>query len=329
MADDGTTARYARRFARLRRDVSRARWTQGTRNGAPHKPLLLLSVLDLFEQGRVRSDLIELNPDLGELFTRYWMRIMPPDRRGNLALPFFHLRSDGFWHLVPKPEKQGVLEDAAQIRSLARLQDAVIGARLDDELYGLLRSQGARDVLRSVLIETFFSPEMRPSLIEQGAINHEVFRYSEELLRREQRDVAEAVAEEETYRPVARDQGFRRAVVTAYDHRCALCGIRVLTLDGRTAVDASHIKPWSLGRDDRPANGMALCKLCHWSFDEGLLGVSRHYTVISSAQLTAPNNLAGHLTSLKGRGIVGPAERAHWPDPGSLRWHREEVFRVL
>ncbi len=205
----------------------------------------------------------------------------------------------------------------------------MIGARLDDELYGLLRSQGARDVLRTVLIETYFSPEMRPSLIEQGAINNEAFRYSEELLRRDQQVASEAIAEEEMYRPVARDQGFRRAVVTAYDHRCALCGIRVLTLDGHTAVDASHIKPWSLGRDDRPANGMALCKLCHWSFDKGLLGISQRYTVMSSAQLFAHDNFSGHLSSLKGRAIGKPPERMHWPDPDSLRWHRREVFRAL
>jgi putative restriction endonuclease len=45
------------------------------------------------------------------------------------------------------------------------------------------------------------------------------------------------------YRPAVRDQGFRRAVVTAYLHRCALCGIRVRTLDGRTAVAVAHIVP--------------------------------------------------------------------------------------
>lgn len=160
MAEGGITARYARRFAGLRRDVSRARWTEGTRNGAPHKPLLLLSVLDLFEQGRITTNLIELTLDLGELFTRYWARIMPPDRRGNLALPFFHLRSDGFWHLVPKPGKQSALEDATQIRSLTRLQDAVIGARLDDELYGLLQAQKPRDALRTVLIQAYFALEV-------------------------------------------------------------------------------------------------------------------------------------------------------------------------
>src|SRR5215210_4458438 len=131
MAGDGSTARYARRFAGLRRDVSRARWSEVTLYGAPHKPLLLLSVLDLFEQGRITTNLIELTPDFGDLFTRYWTRTMPPERRGNLALPFFHLRGDGFWHLVPKPGKQDVLEATGQFKSLARLRDTVIGARLD------------------------------------------------------------------------------------------------------------------------------------------------------------------------------------------------------
>lgn len=273
--------------------------------------------------------LIELAPNLGELFTLYWTRILPPHRRGNLALPFFHLRSDGSWQLVPKPGKQDVVKYAVQIRSLTRLQDAVIGARLYAELYGLLRARGPRDALRIVLIEAFFAPEVRSTLTEQGAINYEAFRYSEQLLRREYGEVAEALAEEGTYRPAARDQGFRRAVVKAYAHCCALCGIRMLTLDGHTAVDASHIKPWSLSRDDRPANGMALCKLCHWSFDKGLLGISQRYTVMSSAQLFAHDNFSGHLSSLKGRAIGKPSERMHWPDPDSLRWHRREVFRAL
>jgi putative restriction endonuclease len=120
---------------------------------------------------------------------------MPPDRRGNLALPFFHLRSDSFWHLVPKPGKQGVLEDAAQIRSLARLQDAVIGTRLDDKTLRASPGTGGSRCASVRPHRDLFSPELRPSLIEQGAINNEAIRYSEELLRRDQHEVAEAVAE--------------------------------------------------------------------------------------------------------------------------------------
>src|SRR3712207_9579083 len=42
---------------------------------------------------------------------------LPFDRRGNIALPFFHLRSEGFWRLLPKPGKEEALSAAAQIRS--------------------------------------------------------------------------------------------------------------------------------------------------------------------------------------------------------------------
>ncbi len=321
-------ARYARLFGKLRTDASRSRWSPLTRNRAPHKPLLLLSVLDLFEQDSTRPNLLELTPDMGELFTRYWVRVVSSDRRGNVALPFFHLRSDGFWHLLPKPGKENVLASAAQIKSLFRLRDTVIGACLNDELYEILRAPEARATLRDVLIEAYFSPELRSVLVEQSATNHEAFQYSEELLQRDYVKVAEVLTEQETYRPAARDQGFRRAITTAYAHRCALCGIRVLTLDGHTAVEASHIIPWSLSQDDRPANGMALCRLCHWAFDEGLLEVSTNYSIVTSSQLTATDNLPGYLTNLKGRGIVGPVETAFWPALESLRWHHDNVFRA-
>lgn len=241
--------------------------------------MLLLSVLDLFDQGSIRSNLVELTPDLGDLFTHYWAQVVLPDRRGNLALPFFHLRSDGFWHLMAKPGKEDVITSVAQVRSLSRLQDIITGARLDEDLYELLHVPEPRATLRAVLIETYFAPELRSVLIERSAVNREAFQYSEELLREDYEKIAEALVEEEKYRPAARDQGFRRAVVVAYSHRCALCGVRVLTLDGHTAVEASHIIPWSFSYDDRPANGMALCRMCHWAFDEGLVRVSPDYEV--------------------------------------------------
>lgn len=312
----------------MRTDKSRSRWPTDTSNRAPHKPLLLLSVIDLFEQGEVESSFIELTPDLGELFAKYWERVLPFDRRGNLVLPFFHLRSEGFWDLLPRQGKEEVLNSASQIRSLSRLRETLIGARLDEALYELLHIRESRDLLRSVLIETYFAPEVRDSLIEQGAVNREAYLYSKKLLEgRGEQTIGEALTKEEAYRPAARDQGFRRAVVTAYTHRCALCGIRVRTLDGHTVVDAAHIIPWSVGHDDRPANGMALCRTCHWTFDEGLIRISPTYEILASVQLRVVSNLPGYLTSLEGRGIVRPAEEVYWPDPVSLQWHQEHVFR--
>jgi len=262
--------------------------------------------LDLFDSGEISLNLVEISDDLVELFDRYWGRVLPFNRPGNLVLPFYHLRGDGFWHLIPR---YGGSPFGSQVTSLTRLREEAIGARMDEELYGLIESKENRDRLRSILIETYFSPEIRPLVVEQSITNRGTFAYSEELLKRpEDSRVEETLSLAEAYRPAIRDQGFRRAVVTAYSHRCALCGIRVRTLDGHTAVTAAHIVPWSETQDDRPANGMALCRMCHWTFDEGLLRVSQEYEVITSKQLGVLNNLPGYLTNLEGRGIVGPAQ---------------------
>ena len=317
---------YAKRFAGLRANRNRKVWSGVTAHQAPYKPLLLLCVLDLLDSGRISSNFVEISEDLAELFVRYCERVLPSRRPGDLALPFFHLRSEGFWHLLPKRENAGL---DSQIAYMARLREEVVGARLDEALYDLMRSRENRDRLRSVLIETYFSPETRGLILEQGAINRGAFFYSEELLRRpEDPRIGEALPVEEAYRPAVRDQGFRRAVVTAYLHRCALCGIRVRTPDGRTAVAAAHIVPWSVTHDDRPANGMALCRMCHWVFDEGLMRVSSGYEILASSHLSVADNLPGYLTNLEGRGILGPSRRPFWPDVESLRWHRENVFRT-
>jgi hypothetical protein len=103
-----------------------------------------------------------------------------------------------------------------------------------------------------------------------------------------------------------RDQGFRRAIVKAYDHRCAICGVRIVTADGHTAVAAAHIIPWSYSHNDDPRNGLALCHLCHWTFDEGLVTLTDRYQVKTSPQLAVTSNLPGHLVTFNGRSLIGP-----------------------
>lgn len=322
--------KYIKRFAKLRTDTSPARWSAITRHCAPHKPLLLLSVMDLFAQDSITANMIELTPDLGELFTLYWVRVMPFDHRGNLALPFFHLRSDGFWYLIPQPGKEAVLAAAHQIRSVNQLRETILGTRLDEELYALLRIQESRNLLHAVLVETYFAPDVQPRLVEQGVINTEAFFYSQTLLKRVRTEqIKEEQVDEEQYRSTSRDQGFRRAVVTTYDRRCALCSIRVLTPDGHTVVDAAHIVPWSVSHNDDPRNGMALCRLCHWNFDEGLMSVSSQYEIIVSPQLDANHNIPGHLLTLAEKSITFPVERSFWPDLDALSWHRQKIFRKI
>jgi len=58
---------------------------------------------------------------------------------------------------------------------------------------------------------------------------------------------------EEEYMPV-RDQGFRRAIVTAYP-TAAHCADSPHSRCMSHAVTAAHIVPWSETHDDRPGHG--------------------------------------------------------------------------
>ena len=63
---------YLHQLTRLRTDTNRTRWTEATAHRAPHKPFLLLSILDLAAQRQIDSPFIEPSFDLTERFTRYW-----------------------------------------------------------------------------------------------------------------------------------------------------------------------------------------------------------------------------------------------------------------
>jgi putative restriction endonuclease len=322
-ADLPTIEKYQRAFTHLNRAPGRV-WTPATKKKAPHKPLLLLALLDLFAQGHIQTNFIELTPDLSDLFTLYWSCIIPLRQKSSVAFPFFHLKSEGFWHLVPVPGKEQVLASTKSISTVGQLRDITLGARLDNKLSALLQNESNRESLRAALITTHFSEEVRPALIEQGEVNAEAFDYSLRLYEKAHGKIGD---KEEKYKPAVRDQGFRRAIVNAYDHRCALCGIRMVTPDGHTVVDAAHIVSWSESHNDNITNGMALCRLCHWTFDEGMIGVRNDYTVITSPLLVRNTNVPGFLLNLADRPIIGPPERDLWPARESLAHHRKR-FRL-
>lgn len=198
---------------------------------------------------------------------------------------------------------------------------------LDDDLYQLMSKPDTREQLRATIINTYFAEEIRHEIIECGTVNIKAYEYSKELLKelRDNKTPWDQIGTDENEKRV-RNQGFRKAIVTLYEHRCALCGIRMLTPEGHTIVEAAHVKPWSESHNDSPTNGMALCKLCHWSFDEGLMSVGTEYEVLVSKVVTINQNYPGHILTLSDRNIIRPEKKEFWPNQDNLEWHREKVY---
>lgn len=321
----GEIDHYLYVFANLRTDKNQNRWSAETCYRAPHKPFLLLSVIDQVAQGGITCNFIEPTYELAETFVQYWNKVMPLGASGNVAYPYFYMDSEPFWELVAKP---GIEVPAGKVvSSMKKIRELYLGAKLIEELYSLLLMPLARERLRGVLLEKYFAPEVRSLLLEQGKINYLAYEYGKDLLAASRSE--ESIPEYESGPLVrqVRDQGFRKVIVKLYEHRCALCGIRMLTPDGHTLVDAAHIVPWSESKDDKPTNGLALCRLCHWSFDEGLMAVGENYEVKISPQVTREPNFPGHILTLSDRPIFRPQDSTYWPILENFARHRKKVFR--
>ena len=134
---------------------------------APHKPILLLSIMSLIERGHITDNKIELNKQLEDTFRWQWHTLVD-DGNGqnsvvlcsgldigvgsrypfkcNIANPFFHLSNEPFWNLVPSTEWK-----ARKDYSLSQLKREFLYAELLPDLFDLMSDKESRTHLQICL----------------------------------------------------------------------------------------------------------------------------------------------------------------------------------
>ncbi|HEX8091513.1 MAG TPA: HNH endonuclease [Blastocatellia bacterium] len=287
---------------------------------APHKPLLLLAVLDLIEAGDIHTNRIEPSPRLVETFLKYWKHIGTGHAR--VFLPFYHLKTSGFWHLHPHKGKEVVLGSVRAFNAMSQLATTVSYASFDDELFALLLDPESREYVRRTIIDTHL-PYHRPVVEAVINENREVSNVERKLLRRAEK----ASAVDDVPESPIRSAAFRSAIMKLYDYTCAACRLRIITLDGGSAVDAAHIIPFSVSHDDGIGNGLALCKTHHWAFDSGLLSLDDRYKLLVSGAFDETGPAALLLRNLKENPILLPPQKPFHPALHAVRWHRANRFQ--
>lgn len=122
---------------------------------APHKPLLLLTGLDLIERGKINDNRIEVSPLLVETYLNYWKQI--PTGQPRLYNTFPHLRISGIWHLHARAGQESALAATRSFQSMLHLKKLDAFASLGPELFMLLQRLDAREVVWQTIIETHLS----------------------------------------------------------------------------------------------------------------------------------------------------------------------------
>ncbi|HUY34522.1 MAG TPA: HNH endonuclease [Pirellulales bacterium] len=286
------------RIAHLRVDRARA-------NPAPHKPLLLLVVLELAETGELPDHLLPLSPELAFRFCMFWTIVQHRrPQKPDVRFPFFHMASEGLWMPV-----DGAGQPAVDHR-FAR------AALLDPEFVQFARDAALREQARRILIAKYFEPAERIALYTLLGMR----------IPKDEEIAADASFEAtDSAKVKGRDTRFRLDVVAAYSYTCALTGLRLTTITAGSIVDAAHIHQFSDSRNDDPRNGMALCKNAHWLFDAGLWSLDDGYRVLVLRERfdeQAPDQKP--LASYEGQRIRLPSDERIWPDARHLAWHRKK-----
>lgn len=135
---------------------------------APHKPILLLAIIDLVQEGKISSNRIELTPDLITKFKKKWIEYIdngmdnnsfcvaegltvevskPFPFKCNIANPFFHLQSESFWSL----HKSGNFINKSTY-SVKALQENFDYALLDERLFDFIKREESSQILKNFLL---------------------------------------------------------------------------------------------------------------------------------------------------------------------------------
>lgn len=284
-------------------NVDRAKKSRGT-GPAPHKPLLLLMVCDLAEEGRLDGGLLQRDGPLAFRFATYW-RVVADRRRTkpDLRLPFYHLKTDKFWQPLEESGRPAETRERATI------------AQFDMSFLVCLRDPAFRELVRRTLISKYFEPTERAELY--GLCKIEV--PPDDLVAADAKRFLPSDHDEKK-----RDAKFSVRVLPAYDFTCALTRYRMIAIDGSTPLDAAHIHQFKRGGGCYPTNGLALSKTAHWLFDRGFWSLSDDYRILVAAHKFDEAGDAVHLLKPRaGQQIHLPEHRLLVPDLACVRWHRD------
>ena len=217
---------------------------------APHKPLLLLMALAKLKNGKNRIHFPDVEEQLRPLLNAY---APPVSARHQPELPYWHLQSDGLWHV----EGAELLErQRGGFPRISALRETSAGFP-DDVAQALQSEDGLVEQIVHAVLEEHFPASMHEDIIAAvglGAIG-------------DTWQVREPSIALKKVRP--RDPNFRKKVLRAYEHRCAVTGFRAALGGSYFGCEAGHVQWHAFGGPDTVENGISMELTIHKLFDAG------------------------------------------------------------
>lgn len=298
---------------------------------APHKPILLLSILQAVQSLIIDQNRIYITPEIVSLFTANWSSLVVTNHYCRFFLPFYHLSSESFWKLVPKPGYESLLSLKSSIKSFSGLNAAVEYAQIDEELFLLMKNPVSNAILKEFLLDEYF-PDTKAQLVEQKEYLNDKYSEIENKILHEppttyRSEIQALIRQQDEEEIFIRGGIFKREIPKIYNYTCCISGMRIDATVQVSLIDACHIVPFSESYNDTISNGIALCPNLHRAFDRGLISVDEDYRVIVSGTFTEGESDYS-IRKFDRKRINLPSNRNFWPSVENISWHRSNVLRI-
>jgi putative restriction endonuclease len=307
--------KYLTKFQNLRQGITQY-------GKAPHKPILLISIIEEIENRNISENKIYITPELVALFKENWTLLVDKPFKVDFALPFYHLSGDNFWKLKTK-NGSNLLN---YIKSFYIFNETVDFAYLEIELFEILKEKNNRQIFISILLDKYF-PETKKNYIENKDKGNSYLKNIEDIILESKKNdhiIDVQIDEEESF---IRGGLFKKLVHQVYNFTCCISGMKLISTYGISMIDACHIKPISYKGIDHISNGIALCPNFHRAFDRGLLTIDSNYRIIISSSFAEDENNDYSIRRYKDKSIKLPFGEQHYPNSDFLTWHEKNIFK--
>ncbi len=307
--------KYLKKFTSLRRD--------NKNGGAPHKPILLLSVIEVYEDRIFHNNQVFIIPELVANFKRIWAQLVDTNHHSIFALPFYHMKSEGFWKLIPNYGFEKLIASKASLKSsFNTLKASIYCAEIDQELCELLKNENHRNILKVTLLEKYF-PNTKTLYKKEISDDTSFLFKSEKRYFKELEHLKERLDpnnyEEDIF---VRSGIFKREIPKLYNYTCAISDMKVDAMVNANLVDACHIVPFSISHDDTVRNGITLCPNLHRAYDRGLIFINENYELEVNNNFVENEDSSYNIKQYEGKKIRLPDNPKYQPKVENLMKHK-------
>lgn len=312
----------ANRFIRKLKSIRQGSSKHGN---APHKLILILTVIELIEKKYFKENKFYIDSVFVAHFKENWELLVNTLHNQDFTQPFYYLQNE---LIDNKPLWKLHTNDGFvitnYIKSINTLKEVVEFASFDDTFYNFLQNEEFRYTAQNTILDQYFY-STKKQYVEAKSLGKGYINDLTSYMLNERESIKYEIIDEESN--FVRSGYFPKLIRLVYSSTCCMSGMKIITDFGQDLIEAAHIVPFSISRDDKVTNGLALCPNLHTAFDKGLLSLDDELKIMVSPVIMENAENPYSLSKLKSRKIFLPFGDKSQPDIENIRWHRKNIFK--